>query len=566
MPSAVVPLQVVLQDDVHAQKRARALHVHGHTTGDHQHIQKPPQHLAHNRVVVTFSNRASTSSLDDTTQPIEVAGPFDGRDGDRTLLLGISRVSTSDRGRIMVADSFIPKGTFLFTLSAQAVVCDSDNRKRRCGSCLKPLQALARGKNNHGGETNSTKDVLGVECEGCNEIWYCHDHPHRRSCKELDYRGIHQFECQFLRQLYHGSDLEYTSLGTVIRLQDPHRKAVDRFRFLDNYEQDYCRLLIRILIHRFKEYNAHGADPHNNAPMQQRGGVAKDEMSMDETPKPLPYSAVEELVENKECVPISKLEGDMTDVAKILDAFQEHLYQQHSNKAEAMNAPRLTLEELLGLVLKEESNSFGLYEYPKDSIAAAADETLVGSDLPSPLVMNPINNAKQGYGLGLYVEKYVYSFNHSCSPNLYHVAHNSQILLYTARDIQCGEELNISYLEFGPHYRIRSESDFREGAVEQQARKEALAKRRAILKHHFYFDCGCSRCMWEATLSDQDSAEKRTGKSMSQGEEAFMREGILCRREGCFGFYAPPSVLSVLGRFYDDSEHWHCVACGCKQY
>ncbi|KAF9941081.1 hypothetical protein BGZ67_005940 [Mortierella alpina] len=460
----------------------------------------------------------------------------------------------------MVADSYIPKGTLLFATSAQAIVCDSDSRKRRCGSCLRPLRSLERHKNNRGSEADSTKEVLGIECEGCHEIWYCHRHRHDRSCSHSDYQGIHQFECQFLRQLYHGSDTEYTSLGTVIRLQDPHRKAVDRFRFMDDYDQDYCRVLIRTLIHRFKEYVAHGAGPHSNA-LLQRAGVDKGEISMDkdETPEPLPYSAVLELVENKECVPISKLEGDMTDVAKILDAFQEHLYQQSANKTEASKAPRLTLEELLSLVLKEESNSFGLYDHP--TYNSVASETLTGSDSVSPSVTKLFNNAKQGYGLGLFVDWYLYSFNHSCSPNLYHVAHNSQLLVYTARDIQRGEELNISYLELGPHYRIPSEREGRNGAVEHQARERALAERRAILKHHFYFDCGCSRCQWETALSD----EEWTGESMSQNEEAFMREGILCSRKGCFGFYAPPDVLSILGRFNDDSEHWHCVACGFKQ-
>ncbi|KAF9950841.1 hypothetical protein BGZ70_001206 [Mortierella alpina] len=345
---------------------------------------------------------------------------------------------------------------------------------------------LERGQSDSGNGTKCTKDVQGIECEGCHEIWYCHNHPHDRSCRQSDYQRIHQFECQFLRQLYHGSDHEYNSLGVVIRLQDPHRKAVDRFRFLDDYDQDYCRVLIRTLIHRFKEYTTQGSGPH----IPQRAAAAKDDLSMCENPEPLPYAAVLELVENRECVPISKLEGVMTDVAKILDAFQEHLYQQYRDETEAINVP---------------------------------------------------------------------------SPNIYHVAHNSQLLVYTARDIQSGEELNISYLEFGPHYRIPSQGEFRDRTVTQQTRKAALAKRRAILKEHFYFDCGCKRCAWEAALSDEDPVGELTGERMSQGEEAFMREGILCSRKGCFGFHAPPSVLNVLGRFQDDNEHWHCVACGCKQ-
>ncbi|CAO3573932.1 unnamed protein product [Mortierella alpina] len=561
MPPAVVPLQDVLQDDICAQKTTNAKHTSGYRTADSQLIQERSQHLIHKRVILTISNRASGSPSAETAQPIMVAGDSAGGDDDRALVLSISRVSTSDRGRIMVADSFLPKGTLLFAVSAQATVCDSDNRRRRCGSCLRSLQVLERGKSNSGSETNSIKDAQGIECEGCHEIWYCRNHPHDRTCRLSDYQRIHQFECQFLRQLYHGSDPEYNSLGIVIRLQDPHRQAVDQFRFLDGYDQDYCRVLIRTLIHRFKEYTARESGPHSNALMH-RAAAAKDDLSMGENPEPLPFAAVLELVENKDCVPTAKLEGVMTDVARILDAFQEHLYQQYPDETEAVNVPRLTLEELLALVLKEESNSFGLYEYPTDDVTFKPPMELNPSFL---LDTKPINNAKQGYGLGLFVDRYVYSFNHSCSPNLYHVAHNSQLLVFTARDIQSGEELNISYLEFEPHYRIPSQCESRDRTVMQQARKEALAKRRAILKEHFYFDCGCKRCAWEAARSDEDPVGEPMGERMNQGEEAFMREGILCSRRGCFGFYAPPSVLSVLGRFKDDGEHWHCVACGCKQ-
>ncbi|KAF9954185.1 hypothetical protein BGZ72_004780 [Mortierella alpina] len=558
MPAADGPLQDVQQDDIPAQKATHATHAKEPRTGDNQHAQKQPQHLANKRVILTLSNRTGSSASEETAEPIKLAGSFGGSvdgDNDRALILGISRVSTSDRGRIMVADSHIPKGTLLFAVTAQATVCDSDNRKRRCGSCFRPLQAPEGSSNS---KTDSIKKEPGIACEDCHEIWYCHHRPHDRDCSQWDYQDIHQFECQFLRQLYNGSDDVYTSLGAVIRLQDSHRKALDRFRSLDGYDQDYCRVLIRTLIHRFKEYTGLGLGSQSNEDLQ-RARVSKHKMSMDEDPQPLPYSAVLELVENKECVPISKLEGDMMDVARVLDAFQEHLYQQYPHKTEVMNLPRLTLEELLSLVLKEESNSFGLYEYPTGNVAS---ETPIGPDSPLPPVALPVNNAKQGYGLGLFVDWYLYSFNHSCSPNLYHVAHNSQLLVYTARDIERGEELNISYLEFGPHYRILSERD---GAAEQEARKEALTKRRAILKHHFYFDCGCKRCAWEATLSYKAAEEELTRERMSQSEETFLREGILCSRKGCFGFYAPPEVLNVMGRFKDDSEHWHCIACGCKQ-
>ncbi|KAF8926222.1 hypothetical protein BGZ52_005908, partial [Haplosporangium bisporale] len=45
--------------------------------------------------------------------------------------------------------------------------------------------------------------------------------------------------------------------------------------------------------------------------------------------------------------------------------------------------------------------------------------------------------------------------------------------------------------------------------------------------------------------------------------ERFLSVGLICAREGCYGFYAPPTVLKVmLENDAVDESQWGCVACG----
>ena len=63
-------------------------------------------------------------------------------------------------------------------------------------------------------------------------------------------------------------------------------------------------------------------------------------------------------------------------------------------------------------------------------------------------------------------------FNHSCSPNLAKWFQGSTLNLFALRDIEPGEELNITYVE------LDSSTDFR----------------RKKLRDHYFFDCACARC------------------------------------------------------------------------
>ncbi|KAF9099804.1 hypothetical protein BGX23_011404, partial [Mortierella sp. AD031] len=183
-------------------------------------------------------------------------------DGDRVAWT--ERRSTPDRGRIMVARMRIPRGTFLYRLTAQAIVCDSDNRTRRCAACLKRI--IPQDHQKQGQQEQGQQEKACVcACEGCGEIWYC-----GRVCKERDGEVLHAAECRFLKALYQGvptSDLtkkndnnnddggiQDEEVAWMSMLGNPHREAIDRFsRVLDPYSQDYCRVLVRILTHRYHE-------------------------------------------------------------------------------------------------------------------------------------------------------------------------------------------------------------------------------------------------------------------------------------------------------------------------
>ncbi|KAK5827818.1 hypothetical protein F5H01DRAFT_332305 [Linnemannia elongata] len=526
----------------------------------------------------------------------------------------IGRLSTPDRGRIMVARSMIPRGTFLYRLAAQATVCDTDNRTRRCASCFKRI-----GSHDHdmtvmkeeNVETTRKVDDGGGEggshgCEGCGEIWYC-DH----ACAERDWEVLHAAECRFLKALYQGvpsttttscnnrTNIDEDEAAWMTSVGNPHREAIMRFsqEGFEPYTQDYCRVLIRTLTHRFHEFTEpplsiqHGISPADPPYLESA--------DPDQPQGPLPYSDVEDLVMNRESFSREKVEGEFRDVVRILDAFQGHLEAfylprmdrrrcQHKEKemtegsGNVLKPPRRLLEtELMDLIMREECNSFGMYEYPPFLLPSTATAAAVAASTDAGKAGEAKDNSKICYALGFFVRQHLYGFNHSCSPNLFHVAHNNQLLLYAARDISPGEEINITYLEFGPHYRITppSRAGAKKGVEEEKRRKktrEAFENRKRFLKSHFYFDCGCARCTYEATLysSSEDDMKEEVKELIGEEEEKerFLREGLSCEQEGCFGFYAPPAVLHArqdnkgskngcdIGSKVDG--RWGCVACG----
>lgn len=451
-------------------------------------------------------------------------------------IIRVDRVVTPDRGRVMVAASFIPKGRLVYDAVPQAAICDADNRQRRCGFCLASLLRISCGdnpvddtaRNNDGKDDNM--DCVG--CVGCGEIWYCNE-----DCRVRDWNAVHEMECGFLKRLYRGHEQATGQLG------EQYQRAVDRYKDLDPYDQDYCRVLLRVLVIRFKEY------------LIWPGAVDNDHTRHElQKLKPLPFDDVVDLVENRELFSKDKVEGDMTDVARVLDAMQEYLDRHHRKgdwqgqgqlqgqgfKDGQDSVPRLTVDELLGLILKEESNSFGLYEYEASSAS---------SPLPS----------RASYGLGLFVRGFTHSYNHSCAHNLYHVAHKSRLLFFAARDIQPGEELNITYMEFGSNHRIPGSRGQPWGPEQEQGRRAAFKKRRAYLKAIFHFDCGCPRCLWELSLDQQPH-----NGIVPEGER-FIKEGLLCERAGCHGFYVSPEAWDIIrgekGALRGVAS-WECVACG----
>ncbi|KAG0284753.1 hypothetical protein BGZ96_010899 [Linnemannia gamsii] len=552
----------------------------------------------------------------------------DGHD-DGVMRKRIERLWTPDRGRIMVARSRIPRGTFLYRLEAQATVCDTENRTRRCASCFKRMNPYAdddpvkevveEARQANGGSVGGGSCV----CEGCEEIWYCN-----QVCADRDWALLHAAECQFLKSLYQGIPAAVTSNKNDNTNNDndnveegmsewmkvfsvPHRNAIARFSQDDftPYTQDFCRVLIRTLTHRFHELTDPTFIPQGLAPTDPPYLGSTDP---DQPQGPLPYSCVEDLVANQATYSKEQVEGEFCDVLRILDAFQTHLEAYYLPRLQQLRLPhhrrqqkgaragdgtgfgdlpkrppprRLLETELMDLIMREECNSFGMYEYP-----------------PLPLPPTVANNSKSGYALGFFTRQYVYGFNHSCSPNMFHVAHNKHLLYYAGRDILPGEEINITYLELGPHYRIPFAATVaggadgvgtgvgQEEAVKMRRKsREAFEKRRAFLKAHFHFDCGCARCTYEAalysSLDDNDDKVKRMKEEKRLSEEEdrvrFLREGLSCEREGCFGFYAPPSVLRARQDHDEDDRsgkdddegrpgmdvdgHWGCVACGHRQ-
>ncbi|KAM5377552.1 hypothetical protein ACJZ2D_004921 [Fusarium nematophilum] len=117
-------------------------------------------------------------------------------------------------------------------------------------------------------------------------------------------------------------------------------------------------------------------------------------------------------------------------------------------------------DDLLALICKEETNTFGLY--PR----------LTG---PLDMIDRPVPRG-ECYGLGLYPR--AAQFNHSCAPNVTHKPDSRGRMVYTAaRDIAKGEECMITYFDLTVH--------------------DDLASRQELVQDQFQFKCTCERCLEE---------------------------------------------------------------------
>ncbi|TVY67838.1 Histone-lysine N-methyltransferase ASHR2 [Fusarium oxysporum f. sp. cubense] len=122
--------------------------------------------------------------------------------------------------------------------------------------------------------------------------------------------------------------------------------------------------------------------------------------------------------------------------------------------------PLLSAEQMLLLLCKEETNTFGLY--------------------PRATGSQPVNDnaAPRGesYGMALYPR--AAQFNHSCLPNVTHKPDGQARMVYTAaRDISKGEECMITYFDLTTH--------------------KDLTSRQNHTQEQFQFKCTCERCLKE---------------------------------------------------------------------
>ncbi|KAH7176841.1 hypothetical protein EDB81DRAFT_898304 [Dactylonectria macrodidyma] len=127
----------------------------------------------------------------------------------------------------------------------------------------------------------------------------------------------------------------------------------------------------------------------------------------------------------------------------------------------------LTPDELLLIICKEETNTFGLY--PK---------------MTGPLYMidHPVPRGLS-YGMGIYPRAAM--FNHSCLPNVTHKPNDNARMVYTsARDIAAGEECCITYFDLTAY--------------------KDLASRQQMSESQFQFSCTCERCVQEGAQENID--------------------------------------------------------------
>ncbi|KAL4944370.1 hypothetical protein BDV06DRAFT_210292 [Aspergillus oleicola] len=127
-------------------------------------------------------------------------------------------------------------------------------------------------------------------------------------------------------------------------------------------------------------------------------------------------------------------------------------------------------DTVLGLICKEEANSFGLY--PRET-----------GHYPPP--GPPVSRGEQ-FGAAVYPRASI--ANHSCCPNIIHKPDKHGRMIFRAnRDIAPGEECCIAYFDMTRF-------------VELKARREHLASL-------FRFKCGCPRCTAEEQAEQEEEKE-----------------------------------------------------------
>ncbi|KAG0227465.1 hypothetical protein BGW42_002939 [Actinomortierella wolfii] len=434
----------------------------------------------------------------------------------------LSRVVTSDRGRVIRTENFLPKGTLLFRIDALSAIPDANHQQSHCVLCLQKADEASK-----------------ISCYGgCGQVVYC-----STQCRDHDYERFHRIECGFLAKWslsreqvasrMVGSN-DGASAGQIRVMQDEF-DGKERSYALEPYSWDYFRLLMRILTQHFTHQTCDAKEKQEQN--TSHGAVGGTFGSLTDVRDDVLQTAMD-LIENRSSFGHEHLKNEIANAASALDAYQHWIF---SHLPPPYNKqPKLSMDMLIGLICREECNAFGIYDYP-------VVETLSGT----PLDVQVIN--RKSYGLGLYTDGQAARFNHSCAPNLYHVFKDRHILVYAGRDIQPMEELSIAYLEFGGRiYR---------GEVSQEERMVALRQRKKYLKDVFFFDCACIRCrVEEKWIMGHDA-------NLDQKEKKYIQIGVKCANNigrECFGHYVPPVVQKILGvgNQNENDELWQCVACG----
>jgi len=116
-----------------------------------------------------------------------------------------------------------------------------------------------------------------------------------------------------------------------------------------------------------------------------------------------------------------------------------------------------TVREVLA---REVGNSFGIWDRGVGSVCDG----------------NGDGERGEMFGWGIYISASF--FNHSCDPNVRKEALGRGYVFYTARDVEAGEELCISY-------------------IGGECATQGLEERRKSLKESWFFECACVRCVTE---------------------------------------------------------------------
>ncbi|BCS28984.1 uncharacterized protein APUU_70554A [Aspergillus puulaauensis] len=259
------------------------------------------------------------------------------------------------------------------------------------------------------------QDAEGVRCaDNCiNDVIWCNSH-----CRKID-QARHDFECAWLKKY-----------GTRLRQEEG--------------EEDFAMLWIiaRMLAGRDLELRIKSTNPDSQQDKLDLPWSNRFKRGWD--------AGIDNLLGNRERWPQERLQHWADLVERYLsDEDQPGL---------------LSPDDVLTLICKEETNTFGLY-----TVNTGPPETQ--------------KERGASYGLACYPRATI--CNHSCLPNLKHGPDDrGRMVMTTTRDIAAGEECFIAYIDLSVH--------------------KSLEARQKRIMHYFTFSCVCDRCLQERAETDID--------------------------------------------------------------